>query len=57
MSCPHGNHADDCELCDALDEAFRFGYEVAKKYAAALCEAYIVPGIGRELAEAIRSME
>ena len=26
MSCPHGNHPDGCDLCDALTDAYKAGY-------------------------------
>lgn len=26
MSCEHGNHIDGCEICDAIDAAYKSGY-------------------------------
>lgn len=31
MSCEHGNPVDACALCDALDDAFKRGYESGKE--------------------------
>ena len=29
MSCEHGNHPQACDFCDALEDAYRRGYESA----------------------------
>ena len=35
MSCPHGNHVDGCELCEAIDRNWIQGYDSGRKEAKA----------------------
>lgn len=31
MSCPHGNHPDNCDICDEVEAAYKSGVEHTKQ--------------------------
>ena len=39
MSCQHGNHVDDCDLCNELLSEYRTGVEIGKKEGWEACES------------------